>query len=105
MDLDRIVKAWPNLPRHIQAAMLALLDVADVTDDGDMLTPPEAAERIGVAVSTLALWRTQKKGPPYHKAGDRLVRYRRVELDAWLESGRVNAVKSDCPFLDDDAVA
>jgi excisionase family DNA binding protein len=43
----------------------------------------EAAAYIGISPATLRLWRTQGRGPHYFKAG-RLIRYRVVDLDAWI---------------------
>jgi len=31
-DLARVVTAWPHLPEHIRAAILALVDVSDQND-------------------------------------------------------------------------
>jgi excisionase family DNA binding protein len=51
-----------------------------------LLTPPEAAAYIGVTENTLSVWRcTGRYKIPFIKVG-RLVRYRRSDLDAWLES-------------------
>jgi len=33
----------------------------------------------------LRLWRSQGKGPRYFRAG-KLVRYRKADLDAWIEA-------------------
>lgn len=50
------------------------------------LTEPEAAQYIGVAPATLTQWRcTGRYDLPFLKIG-RLIRYRRSDLDAWLES-------------------
>ncbi len=50
-----------------------------------LLTPPKAAEYLGTSVDTLAVWRcTGRYNISYLKVG-RLVRYRKSDLDAWLE--------------------
>ncbi|MEO5344309.1 MAG: helix-turn-helix domain-containing protein [Gammaproteobacteria bacterium SHHR-1] len=52
----------------------------------NLLTEAEAAEYIGVAAGTLTVWRsTGRYALPFAKVG-RLVRYRRSDLDSWLES-------------------
>lgn len=57
----------------------------------ELLTPAEAAGVLGVEVSTLAVWRcTGRYDVPYIRVG-RAIRYRREELDAWLESRTVRA--------------
>jgi excisionase family DNA binding protein len=49
------------------------------------LTAGEAAAVVGLAPSTLAKLRLNGTGPSYCKLG-RSVRYRRKDLEAWLES-------------------
>ncbi len=49
-----------------------------------LLTPKEAAELLGIPESTLAQWRSQRRGPPYIKMELRLVRYRLSDLEAYL---------------------
>jgi hypothetical protein len=50
------------------------------------LKPEDAALFIGVAVGTLAQWRSQRRGPPFVKIERRLVRYRLADLEAYLAS-------------------
>lgn len=51
-----------------------------------LLTRDEAAEYLGVKPQTLSVWACAKRYElPYVKVG-RLVRYRRDDLDSWLES-------------------
>lgn len=50
----------------------------------EILTPSQASEYLGVPETTLAQWRSQRKGPPYIKLESRLVRYRRSSLEEWL---------------------
>ncbi len=49
-----------------------------------LLTPRQAAEYLGMPESTLAQWRSQRRGPPYIKLELRLVRYRASDLESWL---------------------
>jgi excisionase family DNA binding protein len=57
----------------------------------DLLAEDDAAEVLGVSPGTLQVWRSTKRyGLPYLKIG-RLVRYRRADLLAWLESRLVGA--------------
>lgn len=55
-----------------------------MTDVPKRLSTKEAAEYIGRQRSTLAKWRVEGIGPPYHRCGSRMVQYLRNELDAWL---------------------
>lgn len=60
----------------------------------DLLTREQAAEYIGCKPQTLAVWHsTRRYDLPVVKVG-RLARYRRRDLDAWLESRTVGAVDS-----------
>jgi predicted DNA-binding transcriptional regulator AlpA len=51
----------------------------------ELLTTIEAAQYVRLAKPTLVCFRVKGSGPPYCKLGG-AVRYRRVDLDAWLES-------------------
>jgi predicted DNA-binding transcriptional regulator AlpA len=45
---------------------------------------PEAAEYLGLSPSTLAKMRLRGDGPPFIKAGPRVVVYDIVDLESWL---------------------
>lgn len=49
-----------------------------------MLTIQQAAERLGLPVSTLRTWRQSGAGPRAGKLGRRLF-YREEDLDAWVD--------------------
>lgn len=53
---------------------------------GDMLTPKEVATEYRLAERTLANWRSlsPRKGPRFVKVGERLVRYRRADIEAFI---------------------
>ena len=57
-----------------------------MTDHQDTLTPKQAGRYIGISEAALRLWRAEGKGPRYFKAGEKLVRYRRADLDLWIEA-------------------
>lgn len=52
-----------------------------------------AAEQLGVSVHTLRMWRHRGRGPVYSKLGRRVL-YLRPDLDAYLESCRVQPVNA-----------
>lgn len=57
----------------------------------EYLNQDEAAELIGVSSETLCVWRCQKRyGLKYYKIG-RLIRYKRSDVLAWMESRAVSA--------------
>lgn len=49
-----------------------------------LLWPEQVAEVLGVPTGTLANWRYQRRGPAFVKVG-RHVRYRRHDVDAWID--------------------
>jgi predicted DNA-binding transcriptional regulator AlpA len=49
---------------------------------------PQAADYLGLSPSTLEKFRLTGNGPPYLKAGPKIVVYRQEDLDAWLEANR-----------------
>lgn len=51
----------------------------------ELLTPDTLAEFLGVPVATVYRWRTRGVGPRGLKVG-RHVRYRRADVEAWLDS-------------------
>jgi hypothetical protein len=51
--------------------------------------PVDAAAYLGVAVSTLACWRSSGKGPAYLKVGSKIF-YLRTQLDTFIESSVCN---------------
>lgn len=48
------------------------------------LKEKQAARYIGVNDTTLRMWRYSGTGPRYFKPGDKLIRYRKVDLDQWI---------------------
>ncbi|HVS73686.1 MAG TPA: helix-turn-helix domain-containing protein [Phycisphaerae bacterium] len=55
-----------------------------------LLTTAEAAQVLDLRKETLDAWRQQKRGPKYVKVGSN-VRYRRTDIDAYIER---NVVKT-----------
>ena len=50
----------------------------------NLITPKEAADRLGVAIGTMAIWRTTKRYDlPYVKVG-RKVMYRLTDIEAFI---------------------
>jgi predicted DNA-binding transcriptional regulator AlpA len=52
------------------------------------LRVPQAADYLGLSTSTLAKMRLRGDGPPYLKAGRRIVIYDLRDLEEWLGSRR-----------------
>jgi predicted DNA-binding transcriptional regulator AlpA len=53
-------------------------------DASNNMWAAEAARYLRVSRSTLAKWRMNRMGPPFHRCGPRLVYYFKHEIDAWL---------------------
>lgn len=55
------------------------------TTRSDLLSIGDLSDELGVPVSTIYTWNSRGTGPNYLKVG-RHVRYRRADVDAWLDS-------------------
>jgi excisionase family DNA binding protein len=64
-------------------------DIAHSTPTSNLLTPGQVCDILAIPDSTLARWRSEHRELPYVKIG-RLVRYRRQDLETWLENHLVN---------------
>ena len=51
-----------------------------------LLTETEAANILGFSIRTLQKWRSQGGGPRFVRVSARAIRYRRTDLDQWIES-------------------
>ena len=49
-------------------------------------TPKQAGRYLGISEASLRLWRSEGQGPRYFRAGEKLVRYRKADLDSWIEA-------------------
>jgi hypothetical protein len=50
----------------------------------EWLSPEVAARYLDTAESTLADWRMKGKGPAFARVGQRMVRYAKADLDAFM---------------------
>jgi predicted DNA-binding transcriptional regulator AlpA len=60
----------------------------DAKDIDAILNQAVIAEWLGVTTKALEAWRYRGGGPPFIRVGGKLVRYRRGDVLAWLESRR-----------------
>ena len=58
------------------------------SNPAQLLTEKEAANLLSVEPRTLRLWRTTR-GLPHLKITGKVIRYRRADLDGWLDRCRV----------------
>ena len=55
-------------------------------DTSRLLTPKETAERLGLCVNTLAVWRCTHRYPlPYTRSG-RKIKYREADVEEFIRS-------------------
>jgi len=57
-----------------------------------VLTTTETAQALKCTPGALARMRRERRGPAFVRVG-RLIRYRPVDLDAWLKSRRIAPVR------------
>ena len=57
-----------------------------------LLTPGQTAEQLDIPVSTLSRWRSERRELPYVTVG-RLIRYRQVDIDRWIDDNTINPIK------------
>lgn len=63
----------------------------------EVLNEKQAAEYLEKKPGTLRQWRSDCKGPTYHKKG-RQILYKKTDLNTWLEAGRTLTAESpDAP--------
>lgn len=51
----------------------------------ELLKPAELAALLGTTVAVLANWRYMGTGPSFIKMGAKAVRYRRSDIESWLD--------------------
>lgn len=56
------------------------------SNEKEFLSQIEAAQMLGLHQNTLIALSKKKEGPPRSKISARLVRYRKADLIAWMES-------------------
>ena len=49
-----------------------------------LLCEKEVAKLLGQSIKTLQKWRVQGEGPPFIRMSPRAIRYRRGDIDAWI---------------------
>lgn len=90
-----IVASTAELRALIQSAVQDALSAIEKQSGKtkSILNEKEAAEYLGKKPGTLRQWRSDCKGPSYHKK-DRQIMYKKTDLDAWLEAGRTLTAES-----------
>lgn len=58
----------------------------------DLMTTQQVAKHLDVSDRTLERWRHLRVGPRYIQRG-RFIRYKRSDVEAWLEDGAVHQLR------------
>jgi excisionase family DNA binding protein len=61
-----------------------------------LIEEKELAERLQVSVGTLRNWRCEKKGPRFHRIGQR-IRYSPSDVKLWLASRQGGGTTAEAP--------
>lgn len=56
---------------------------------GIWMSPAQAADYLGLSVPHLATLRYEHRGPKYFNPSGRIIKYRREDLDKWMDAGAV----------------
>lgn len=62
--------------------------VVERANPPDVMTTEECAVFLNVTTETLFSWRKRGEGPRFSKPTERMVRYLRADVVAWLEENR-----------------
>jgi len=58
----------------------------DTLAERAFLSPKEVEAIYGIPVSTLSFWRNASgSGPKFTRVGDRRIKYRRADIESWLQ--------------------
>lgn len=87
------------MPNDVQAPAAPAVPVEQPSahHPQDMLTTAQAAVVLGLSPRTLEQLRVKGGGVPYYALGRRAVRYKRVDLTAWLDSRRRKSTSDPGP--------
>ena len=65
----------------------------------DLMTPIDVSEYLGIPAGTLANWRYLGRGPAFLRVG-RHVRYRAVDVTAWVDEQLNDRARQSAPATD-----
>lgn len=69
--------------------MLEVIMVDQLKDN--YISIEEAAKYLGVKTSTIRTW-IKNNGMPFHRVGGKLLKFKRSEIDEWVQSGKSGAI-------------
>ncbi|NMW64616.1 helix-turn-helix domain-containing protein [Mobiluncus mulieris] len=62
------------------------MNTEEIDTQSELMSTAECAAFLGVTIATLQQWRTRRTGPPWAKAGVKVI-YLRKNVMKWLEKG------------------
>lgn len=71
----------------LQPSIIPVPPSAAPINTAELLTEQEVAGLLNIAVKTVQNWRWKGEGPRAVKLGKRAVRYRRADVEAFIEAG------------------
>jgi hypothetical protein len=80
----------PTFPKAESSPAKAQVNSESPNASGTLLTPSQAADILAVKVNVLERWRSTGEGPRFVRLSRKSIRYRAVDLSAFVE-GRVVA--------------
>jgi predicted DNA-binding transcriptional regulator AlpA len=83
---------------HLDSRADVILDAVAGTDGDDLLTTVQVAGWLGVSTVFLIMGRSKGYGPQFVRVSPTVVRYRRRDVIAWLES-RTYASNAEDPHI------
>ncbi|MBL8628379.1 MAG: helix-turn-helix domain-containing protein [Rhodospirillaceae bacterium] len=90
LSIETLPPEWRDALQRIPVDLLLALagSTRDQRAQQEFLTRPQAAKHLGVSVSFLNKLAAKGTGPVITRLGSAAVRYKRADLDAWLDSRR-----------------
>lgn len=71
----------------LQDPVIPVLPSAAPLNPADLLSELEVSASLKISPQTLRNWRAKGEGPRFFKVGKRVIRYRRSDVDAFIETG------------------
>ena len=91
-SLDPVELLRESFPGTTVVALVSRPDDQAGAADDALMTTEQLARKLGVDPSSVRRWRTSTpvQGPPFIRMSDRVVKYRRADVERWLNSRRVD---------------
>jgi predicted DNA-binding transcriptional regulator AlpA len=91
--MDPVELLRESFPGTTVVALVSRTDAQEGgTADDALMTTEQLARLLGVDPSSVRRWRTSTpiQGPPFIRMSDRVVKYRRADVERWLDNRRVD---------------